>query len=176
MTSRPRLITSIPFWILLIGSVVVGVLGLWTVFDRLGVMERGLEDGTATTAQVYGGQSWAVVGAILLGAGIVGVALALTLAAARSLVARTDAVAVEAIDWTADDGTVEESLAPSASDALFAGQPVTPATTAAPVIAEDPDVEVPSTATAPAAATHDAPLIDTGSGPAASAPEDDTRR
>jgi hypothetical protein len=146
MTSRPRLLTSIPFWILIVGSVVAGGVGLWIATDKLGTMERGLVDGTATTAQVYGGQSWSVIGGILLGAGVVGLLLALALAAAKSLIPQPEVAVVESIDWTSDD---EAGLEPVS------------APTAAPVIAEDPDVEVPSTATAPVAA-HDEPVIATG--------------
>ncbi|GAA2070707.1 hypothetical protein [Microbacterium hatanonis] len=147
MTSRARLITSIPFWILVAGSVVAGAVGLWIVVDRLGTLERGLVDGTATTAQVYGGQSWSVVGAVLLGAGVVGLLLALALAAAKALIPQGDVAVVETIDWTAEESELEPTP--------FAAEPAVPAaTTAAPVIAEDPDVEVPSTTPAPAAATE----------------------
>ena len=164
MTSRARLITSIPFWILVAGSVVAGAVGLWIVLDRLGTLENGLVDGTATTAQVYGGQSWSVVGAVLLGSGIVGLFLALALAAAKSLLPQSDVTVVETIDWTADDVDDEPAVAPFESTATDA--PAAPA--AAPVIAEDPDVEVPTTAPAPAAATHGDPVLDT-------TPEDDKR-
>lgn len=152
MTSRARLLVSIPFWILLVASLVSGALGLWIVLDRLGTMESGLEAGTATTSQVYGGQSWAVVGAVLLGAGVIGVLLTLAVAAIHTILPRPEIEVVESIDWTAGE--------PNAA----------PATTAAPVIAEDPDVEVPSTAAAPAAA-HEEPAITTEP-----APEGDDKR
>ncbi|MFG6445797.1 hypothetical protein ACFXP7_10780 [Microbacterium sp. P06] len=170
MTSRARLITSIPFWILVVGSVVAGAVGLWIVTDRLGTLERGLLDGTATTAQVYGGQSWSVVGAVLLGTGVVGLFLALAIAAVKTILPRNDVAGVEAIDWTAEDDEDLEQPAP----AIFTETPASAdRVSAAPVIAEDPDVEVPSTSPAPAAATHGDPVLETG--PAASAPEDDKR-
>ena len=54
---------------------------------------------------------------------------------------------VETIDWTAEESELEPTP--------FAAEPAVPAaTTAAPVIAEDPDVEVSSTTPAPAAATE----------------------
>jgi len=87
MIVRPSLVRSIPFWILLAGSVAVTVTGAMIVAGTLPQMVAGLEDQTATTGQVYGGQSWIVVGAGLLTAGIVGVFAVLALAAARSFLA-----------------------------------------------------------------------------------------
>jgi ketopantoate reductase len=81
---------------------------------------------------------------VLLGAGVVGLLLALALAAAKALIPQGDVAVVETIDWTAEESELEPTP--------FAAEPA--ATTAAPVIAEDPDVEVPSTTPAPAAATE----------------------
>jgi hypothetical protein len=55
--------------------------------SRLAVMASTLTDGSATGVEVYAGQTWAVIGGILVGAGLVGLALALTLAALRAVVA-----------------------------------------------------------------------------------------
>ena len=160
MTTRPRLITSIPFWILFIGSLGLTGLGTWIVLDRLGRLDETLRnpcaDQVEATVNVYVGQPAAVVGAIVLGAGLVGLMLTLALAAWRSLAPKQE-VDIEAIDWTSDDETVGEVYAP--------------ATTAAPVIAEDPDVEVPTSTPAPARATHDEPALQTEAAPS----EDDKR-
>lgn len=85
MTTRPSLARSIPFWVLLVGSVATTAVGAWLVSDRLGIMTATLNDGTATGVEVYVGQSVAVLGAILIGAGVIGVLLALAVAAAASL-------------------------------------------------------------------------------------------
>lgn len=81
----PRLSRSIPFWILIAGSAASAAGGAYLLVDKLGGMDTRLIDGSATTSDVYVGQIWAVVGAILLGAGLIGLALALTLGALRRL-------------------------------------------------------------------------------------------
>ncbi|MDT0181217.1 dinucleotide-utilizing enzyme [Microbacterium sp. ARD31] len=85
MTVRPRLITSIPFWILIAGSVATAATGAAILVDKLSVMSTTLTDGTATGIEVYVGQSLAVLGAVLIGAGALGILLALTVATAASL-------------------------------------------------------------------------------------------
>lgn len=162
MQTRPRLVTSIPFWVLVAGSLAALAGGLAIVLNGIDAMEQVLNDPNATVVQVYVGQSWVVVGAAVLGAGAVGLVAALALAAATALVRRPDA-SIEAIDWTSDDDTTVEAV-PAA--------PFAPATTATPLAVEDADIETPSTATAPpqaaAAAQHDAPKLDAG--------DDTTRR
>jgi UPF0716 family protein affecting phage T7 exclusion len=85
MTSRPQLVRSIPFWAILAVSIASAAVGAWIMADRLGTMSTALTEGTATGVEVYVGQSLAVVGAVLVGAGVVGILLMLTVAAAASL-------------------------------------------------------------------------------------------
>jgi hypothetical protein len=73
---NPSALKSAPFWILLVASVGVAAYGVQAATRRIAAMEAGLTDGSATTAQVYGGQSWVVLESILAGAGIVGVLIA----------------------------------------------------------------------------------------------------
>lgn len=151
MHTRPRLVTSIPFWVLVAGSLAAIIGGLAIVLNGINAMEQVLNDPNATVVQVYVGQSWVVVGAAVLGAGAVGIVAVLSLAAATALTRRPD-VAVESIDWNSDDETAPEpAVAPYAT---------------APLAVEDADVETPSSAPAPARATaeagHDAPKLDTG--------------
>lgn len=157
MKTRPRLVTSIPFWVLVVASLAAIAGGLAIVLNGIDAMEQVLNDPNATVVQVYVGQSWVVVGAAILGAGAIGIVAVLALAAAATLTRRPD-VAIETIDWNSDDETVAESATPVA--------PFAPATTATPLAVEDADVETPSTATAPpqaaAAANHDEPRLDTG--------------
>ena len=82
-----RLSRSIPFWVLVAGSVVAIAGGAYLLITKLAVMASTLTDGSATGVEVYAGQTWAVVGGILVGAGLVGLALALTLAALRAVLA-----------------------------------------------------------------------------------------
>lgn len=158
MKTRPRLVTSIPFWVLVVASLAAVAGGLAIVLNGIDAMEQVLNDPNATVVQVYVGQSWVVVGAAVLGAGAIGIALVLALGAAATLTRRPD-VAIETIDWNSDDETVAESSAAPVA-------PFAPATTATPLAVEDADIETPSTATAPpqaaASANHDAPKLDTG--------------
>ena len=112
MTTRPSLARSIPFWVLLVGSVATTAVGAWLVSDRLGIMTATLNDGTATGVEVYVGQSVAVLGAILIGAGVIGILLALAVAAAASLRPH-DGVAPGAADAgeapTAEDVDLEKT-------------------------------------------------------------------
>lgn len=94
---------SIPFWILLAASIGLIVAGLLTVLDHLGTMTATLKDGSATGLEVYGGQSWVVLGAALLGAGALGVLLTLALAVVSSLLGAATAPPV-VLDPGASDG------------------------------------------------------------------------
>ena len=109
MTARPRLVRSVPYWVLVVGSVASGAVGLWLTLDKLGVMTDRILDETATGVDVYVGQSWVVLGAILIGTGLVGLALALTLAAGASLVKRAEPAVVlaEPFDDAEDDADDE---------------------------------------------------------------------
>ncbi|MFJ4038689.1 dinucleotide-utilizing enzyme [Microbacterium sp. NPDC090007] len=162
MQTRPRLVTSIPFWVLVVASVAAIAGGLAIVLNGITAMEEVLNDPNATVVQVYVGQSWVVVGAAVLGAGAIGIALVLALAAATALVRRPD-VAVESIDWNSDDESAPEAF----GAAPYAATSTVPAaaTTATPLAVEDADIEVPSTTPAPpqaAAERHDEPRLDTG--------------
>ena len=106
MTVRPSLVRSIPFWILLVGSVATSAFGAWLSVNTLGTMSVALTAGTATPVDVYVGQVWAIVGGILIATGIVGLALALVLAVLRSFVPVTDVEIIEAMDWSADDDSL----------------------------------------------------------------------
>lgn len=109
MTVRPRLVRSIPFWILLVGSLATTAFGAWLAVSTLGTMSVALTAGTATPVDVYVGQVWAIVGGILIATGIVGLALTLVVAAVRSFLPATDFEIIEAMDWSADDEAVESS-------------------------------------------------------------------
>ena len=120
MSARPSLVRSIPFWILIAGSLVTSAVGAWLTVDRLAVMSVGLTAGTATPVDVYVGQVWAIVGGILLATGIVGLALALVLAVIRSFVPVTDVEIIEALDWSADDEALDDAPAADVDDAPVA--------------------------------------------------------
>lgn len=96
MTSRPSLWRSAPFLVLLIASVASLALGAWIALSKVMTMVTGLTANSATAGDVYGGQSWIVLGSALAGAGLIGLFLALTLAALRSIL--PGAAEVEEID------------------------------------------------------------------------------
>jgi UPF0716 family protein affecting phage T7 exclusion len=102
MSARPRLVRSIPFWILIVGSLATSGFGLWLATDKLGVMTATLADGTATGVEVYVGQVWAIVGGILIATGLIGLGLALVLGVVRSFVPQPTVEVVEAIAWSDD--------------------------------------------------------------------------
>lgn len=102
------------------GSVASVAAGAALFVAKAGVMTATLTDGTATGVEVYVGQVEAVLGAVLLGAGIVGLALALTLAAARSLV---PAAAVPAPPVVDEVGSVVPPMAEEAEEAEEAASP-----------------------------------------------------
>lgn len=115
MNTRPRLTRSIPFWLLVAGSLASTAAGAYVLLDRLGGMDARLTDGSATSNDVYVGQIWAVLGAILVGAGLVGLALALTLGALRSFVAAAGVEVVEAPAWV-DDASADAAADDSEAD------------------------------------------------------------
>lgn len=111
MTTRPRLSRSIPFWGLIAGSAAAVGFGAWLTIDKISVMTSTLTDGSATGVEVYAGQAWALLGAVIAGAGLVGLVAALALGAARSLV--TPAVdVVETITWQDEAEPLEAETAP----------------------------------------------------------------
>lgn len=85
MSTRPHLVRSVPFWGLVIVSLATAAGGGYLLSDRLGSMTTVLTAGTATPIDVYVGQLMAVAGAIVLGAGIIGLLLALGIAALSTL-------------------------------------------------------------------------------------------
>ena len=103
MTVRPSLVRSIPFWILLVGSVATIAFGAWLSVTTLGTMSTALTAGTATPVDVYVGQVWAIVGGILIATGILGLGLVLVLGVLRSFVPVTDVEIIEALDFSSDD-------------------------------------------------------------------------
>lgn len=137
-----RLSRSIPFWVLVGGSVVATAGGTFLLFSKLTSMTTTLTDGTATSADVYVGQIWAVAGAIIAGAGLIGLALALTLGALRSLAApAADAIeVVEPPAWEEDVVVTEtaayvpaeasaDEVAATAEPTVTASEPVSTETT-----------------------------------------------
>ncbi|MHC9044270.1 hypothetical protein ACYX8G_06805 [Microbacterium saperdae] len=118
---------SIGFWLLLVLSAASAAVGGWIISGQIGTMTTTLADGTATGVEVYVGQSLVVVGAALLGAGVLGILLAVALTAVRALIPTAAPVVVEPIDWTAEaDSTLDETPA---------------ATTDAPVVDADSEPE-----------------------------------
>ncbi|MFS0912870.1 hypothetical protein AB3M89_13885 [Microbacterium sp. 179-I 3D2 NHS] len=107
---KTSLSRTIAFWLLLVLSLVSVLVGGWMIASQLGTMTTTLLDGTATGVEVYVGQSLVVVGAAVLGAGIIGVLLAVGLAAVTSVVTRP--VAAEPVD------TAEPVDAPVSADAV----------------------------------------------------------
>ena len=100
---------SIGFWLLLVLSLASAGVGGWIIAGQLGTMTSTLLDGTATGIEVYVGQSLVVVGAALLGAGVIGILIAIALSAVQALVPAPTPVVVEPIDWTAESSDSNES-------------------------------------------------------------------
>ena len=111
MPTRPRLTRSIPFWGLLVVSLATIAGGWFLTTDKLGSMTTTLTDGTATGVDVYVGQSIAQLGGTLIGAGVVGVLLTLAVAALSTLRPHPPVEVVEAIDWSSDAESADESPA-----------------------------------------------------------------
>ena len=145
--TAPRLSRSIPFWVLVGGSVVAIGAGTYLLVDKLGTMAATLTDGTATGVEVYAGQIWAVLGAILIGAGLIGLALALTVGAVRTLVPAAPVEVVEPPAWEDEVVVAEATTVESAVAEPEAPTPVTTDTAAADAAATD--AEAPASATTP---------------------------
>lgn len=115
---------NLPHGILLVLSLAAAGLGGWLVSEQLGTMTSTLRDGTATGVEVYVGQSLIVVGAAVLGAGLIGVLLALALVVVRGLMPA--APLVEAGDATAqhvvDDAAEQTSPGDADADSETAAQ------------------------------------------------------
>ena len=89
---------SIGFWLLIVLSLASGVVGGWLVNSQLTTMTAKLLDQTATGVEVYVGQSLAVLGSVLVGAGILGILIALALVAVRSIIPAAAPAPLEPID------------------------------------------------------------------------------
>ncbi|WP_372969829.1 hypothetical protein [Microbacterium sp.] len=109
---------SIGFWLLLILSLASAGVGGWIIAGQLGTMTSTLLDGTATGIEVYVGQSLVVVGAALLGAGVIGILIAVALSAAQALVPSATPVVAEPIDWAAGSPESDESAIAAEATAL----------------------------------------------------------
>lgn len=112
---------SIGFWLLLVLSLAATGVGAWLISGQLGTMTTTLTDGTATGVEVYVGQSLVVVGAAVLGAGIIGILIAIALTAVQALIPTPTPAVVEPIDWTtereADSPAAAIDTTPAATDA-----------------------------------------------------------
>lgn len=163
-STRAELRRSVPFWVLLVGSLGLTGFGAWLVFDRLGALSDGIRSQTTDTAAqlevtvaAYVAPPTATVGGVILGAGLVGLLLALALATLSALLPRPAVEVVEAIDWTSDDadGFDDEQDDLSADDGSSDREPVSDGAAPEEAVSEDPDVETPSEAPAPARAGQD---------------------
>ncbi|WP_433677400.1 hypothetical protein [Microbacterium gorillae] len=146
---NPSALKRAPFWILLVASAGVAAYGVQAAVSRITTMEAGLTDGSATTAQVYGGQSWVVLESILAGAGIVGVLVALAVWALGPRVVATAAPAAPATEyvqplpepaWGEQTGAAETVAAQPSAEAHPAQEPATesvPATESEPATASE---------------------------------------
>lgn len=101
---------STGYWLLLAFSLALAGVGGWMIADQVGTMASTLLDGTATGIEVYVGQSLVVVGAALLGAGILGLLLALTLTVAQSLVAARNSVTPAPTDSHREESDSREAV------------------------------------------------------------------
>ncbi|WP_217184173.1 hypothetical protein [Streptomyces sp. AC495_CC817] len=120
---RTTLTRSTGFWLLVILSLASAGVGGWLISGQLGTMTTTLLAGTATGVEVYVGQSLVVVGSALLGAGLLGLLIALALSAARSLVpsaapspAQEDEPASAARSVDGDDERAEAAAEVAESD------------------------------------------------------------
>ncbi|MDN3496715.1 hypothetical protein QL996_12310 [Planococcus sp. APC 4015] len=125
MTARPSLTRSIPFWGLVAGSVASAAAGAVVMNGALSEMTAKLLDGTATGVEVYVGQPIAVVGGILIGAGVIGVLLALTVAALSTLRPTAPVEIVEPLDFDDDETILDEEPLPASVTDSPADQPIT---------------------------------------------------
>lgn len=142
-TRNPRgVLRRIPFWALVVASLVTIAVGAWIALSQVDTMTTALTAGTATGVEVYAGQSLAVVGAVVLGAGIGGLLLALGVAAIGSLIPVPAIAVLEPAPWE-DDATVADEPATPAD----AAHDVAVAPDAAPAqpITRAPDMSAPST-------------------------------
>ena len=117
---------SISFWILLAASVALTATGAVVALDHLGTMTATLKNGSATGLEVYAGQSWIVIGAALLGAGVLGILISLALAVVSAIVGAAAAppavlapLSFDQTEQTEQNDDAEEALdAPATADGI----------------------------------------------------------
>ena len=126
---------NLAYWLLLILSVASAAIGAWLITGQIGTMTTRLLDGTATNVEVYVGPSIVVVGAALLGAGVIGILFALVLAAAKALLP-TPAPVAEDADVAAPADVASEPEADAAESADGAAWTVDGAGTESTPVAE----------------------------------------
>jgi hypothetical protein len=98
MLTRPSLARSIPFWVLFVGSLASAAFGVLLVVSKIATMEADIKAQSATAAiTVYTGQSWVVLGAALVAAGLVGLAAALFLGVLVRFVPAAEVEVVEPV-------------------------------------------------------------------------------
>lgn len=107
MRTPTKLTRSVPFWGVVAGSLGAIGGGTWTAVSHIRTMTKALKDGSATGVEVYAGQAWAVLGAVMLGAGLVGLLLALSLSAVRALIP-VASVVIEPIERSDEDETLAD--------------------------------------------------------------------
>lgn len=139
MSTRPRLVRSIPFWGLLVASLALIAVGAWIVTERVGRIEAGVVSQTPDGAiDVYASPSVVTAGAAILGAGLIGLLLTLAVAAASTLRPRPPVEVVEPIDWDTEAAPADESD-PTAGHGYERGLGYTEAIDTAPATAETVD-------------------------------------
>lgn len=105
---KKSLTRSIGFWLLLVLSLASAGVGGWLIAGQIGTMTSTLLDGTATGIEVYVGQSLVVVGAALLGAGVIGILVAVALSAVQALLPSPAPVVVEPIDGDTESDAADD--------------------------------------------------------------------
>lgn len=141
MSTRPRLVRSIPFWGLLAASLVLIGVGAWLVAERVGRIEAGVLSQTQEGAiDVYASPSVVTAGAAILAAGLIGLLLTLAVAAAATLRPHPPVEIVEPIDWDAEAAPADES-APAGTHGYERGLGYTEAIDTAPADKAPADAE-----------------------------------
>ena len=105
---KKSLTRSIGFWLLLVLSLASAGVGGWLIAGQIGTMTSTLLDGTATGIEVYVGQSLVVVGAALLGAGVIGILVAVALSAVQALLPSPAPVVVEPLDGDTESDAADD--------------------------------------------------------------------
>lgn len=145
-TSSRTVARTVWFWLLLTLSLAAAAVGGWLISGQVSTMTATLLDGTATGVEVYVGQSLIVVGAAVLGAGVLGILIAVALLAAQALVPAPVSPVVEDVAIV-EEPVVAEDAAIVTEPAIVA-EPVIDDGTSAAEAAEDQNGSSGSTATA----------------------------